>query len=141
MLTIEERLASLETRNAILERSQRRWRKVGLLGSVIAGLGLTMGQAASTKPGPLVASSLKIVDANGKSRVSIGVNLNNVGIVVLDEKGKERIAIGEGKNPTGGDGTGVTLFDAQGRPRLSIGVSEQGQGIVQLDENGKPVRP
>ncbi len=140
MRTLEDRLAYLETRNAILERTDRRWRKVGIVGVVGAGIGMFMGQASAPKAGPLVGTSLSIVDAQGKNRVVIGVNEGGAGIALLDEKGKERLAIGEGKNPSQGDGTGIILFDSLSRPRLSIGVGERGQGISQFDENGKPAR-
>lgn len=140
MQSLEDRLADLEVRNAILERTDRRWRKAGVFGVIFSGAAMFMGQASSPRPGPMNATSLSIVDSTGKPRIVLGVDKANAGIVILDDKGIQRISVGEGRNGAQGDGAGISLFDPEGKPRLSIAANEGGSGIIKLDANGKPVR-
>ncbi len=91
---IEERLESLERQN-------RRMKLAGLAGLVIAGAVVLTGLAGSAggqagKAANIIrATGFVLVDAQGRTRAALDMNLNTPELVLYDANGKKRAALFE----------------------------------------------
>jgi len=86
----------LEKRMAKLERENRIWRAGGIVAFVlVAGLAL-MGQAAKKEiPDVIETHALRILDKDGRSRISMAVDTDSKpGLTLSDKKGDERAWFG-----------------------------------------------
>jgi len=64
-------------------------------------------------------------------RVTMGVDKNGGGVILIDEKGQPRLAMGVGEG-----GSNLSLMDAKGTPRVSLAASKDGPSVLLVDEKG-----
>ena len=115
---------NLENRIAELEK-QTKLQRFGIFGLGIT-LVATMLLAMTTEaPTDLTASSLTILNKEGKPTISIGAE----GLALLDENSKARIAMGV--NPQDMS-AGIAFMDNNSAPRIAIGTNETGDAGITL---------
>ena len=113
--------ASLSARIAQLERSLQRTRRI--TGAILSLFGATLLVGAAT-PAPnrtLELNSLKIVDAEGKVRLLLTAA---TGLSVLDADGTTRASLG-----VDGDGPGLILFGGKSVGRAILNVNRDGPAL------------
>ncbi|HYJ33633.1 MAG TPA: hypothetical protein VE326_10480 [Candidatus Binatia bacterium] len=124
---------SLEQRIGRLERQNRRYRLGGAILVLASAAALCIGMSAPRKT--LETDLLLIKDANGTTRMILGMADDGPAITMLDEKGKLRANIGvTAKGPE------FDFLDASETPRLSMSIDDkQVPRVNLLDSKGTQV--
>jgi hypothetical protein len=124
---------SLERRIERLERQNRRYRLGGAILILASAAALCIGMSAPRKT--LETDLLLIKDANGTTRMILGMADDGPAITMLDEKGKLRANIGvTSKGPE------FDFLDASETPRLSMSIDDkQVPRLNLLDNRGTQV--
>lgn len=135
---------------AHLERQIRHLR-LAVVGMALAGVAI-MTMAATVGPGPIRATSLTILDAQGRERILLGSPVAagafrkrtdgaTSSLVFLGEDGSDRLIVGQnppprinGKTyPRIGEVWGMVLHDPKGSERGGMGFIDSGRVVVALD--------
>ena len=126
--------ATLEQRIERVERENRRLKIAALTALLGLGGAFSLGAAASP-PQKLEAETIVLRDAQGKSRIVLGVDEEGPGIAFLDTKGKLRLNLGLAK-----EGPAVDLLDAAEHPRATLLLTEDhGPSLHFVDKKGSQV--
>ena len=127
-MNIEQRILNLENKIRI-----QRTALVVLVSTF--GVSILMGLSQGTTRGDatfnnVIASSITIVDKDGKKVIAIGSGSaeEGAGITIMDTASIPRIAIGINLEDNGG---GIAFLDTNSNPRIAMGTNEKGEaGIV-----------
>ena len=126
--------ATLEQRIERVERENRRLKIAALTALLGLGGAFSLG-AAANPPQKLEAETIVLRDAQGKSRIVLGVDEEGPGIAFLDTKGKLRLNLGLAK-----EGPALDLLDAAEHPRATLLLTEdQGPILHFVDKKGSQV--
>jgi len=119
------------------------------------------GQEKSQGPSTLSARAFNLVDAEGKTRITISVSKDGyAGVGIWDGQGKKRVVLGVAKDGSPGisfyDGNerqrgglgfstaesgGLGLYDSEGRLRASLGLDDRSNaGLTVYGKDGRPIR-
>ncbi len=103
----------------------------GFCGTLLLQSGVALAQQ-DNGPKVLTASSINIVDADGKTRMTVGINDRKVGMVVMSPAGTPRVALG-----TDGEEAGLIMTFTDGKNAFHAGVKDQGSGMNIWNTQGK----
>jgi len=114
-----------------LERQNRRMKLAGVGALVIAAAFLLMGQASGPRTLPEVrANSFVLVDAQGRQRATLSMDMNEPGLALRDASGAIRAMLANSpQGPTLG------LLDANGKAAATLAVLSDGPLLGMLDAN------
>jgi hypothetical protein len=127
-MQVESLEQSLAQRIERLERQNRRYRVGGAIAILAGAAALCIGMSAPRKT--LETDLLLIKDANGATRMILGMADDGPAITMLDEKGKLRANMGvTDKGPE------FDLLDSSETPRLSMFIDEKQVPRVNLLDN------
>lgn len=119
----ERDLGHLIERMERLERSGRRWKRLGILSVAGVGLLLSTGATRPAAPSKLDVAQIVVRDKDGKARLTIGTDKSGSPYMVLsnkDELPRFSLGLGGGPNPT--DNPYLNFSDGEFRPRLLMGL-------------------
>jgi len=119
---------SLALRIERLERQNRRYQVGGAITILAAAAALCIGMSAPRKT--VETDLLLIKDANGTTRMILGMADDGPAITMLDEKGKLRANIGVSDK-----GPEFDFLDASETPRLQMFIDEKQVPRVNLLDN------
>jgi hypothetical protein len=127
---------ALERRIEKVERENRRLKIAALIAVLCLGGALSLGAAANPpQQQKLEAETIVLRDAEGKTRIVLGVDKEGPGIAFLDAKGKLRMNLGLAK-----EGPALDLLDAAEQPRATLLLTEdQGPILNFVDKKGSQV--
>ena len=125
---------ALERRIEKVERENRRLKIAALIAVLGLGGAFSLG-AAANPPQKLEADKIVLRDAEGKTRIVLGIDEEGPGIAFLDAKGKLRMNLGLAK-----EGPALDLLDAAEHPRATLLLTEdQGPILNFVDKKGSQV--
>ncbi len=145
--------STIEQRFERLERTVKRQR-LALTALGMGGAAALLTAFAPARPGTIVATGIRIVDAAGKPRILIGApppgqgrrrqDAQTASIVVLGPDGVDRLILGEeptvrvgGKAyPRIASAYGLLIHDAQGNERGGFAFLDNGRAVMSLDRAG-----
>ena len=123
---------TIEQRMELLERTNRRWRRLACTMAVLIVAAVGIG-AAQMNEDELVLRKLVIQDEEGRERIVLDTNRHGAGMTYYDANGKGRIE--SGTKVTGDAWT--THFDANGKKRIVSATYPSGNAsIYHSDANG-----
>jgi hypothetical protein len=126
----------LEQRLARLERGNRRMKRIGVLGLVVAAAVLLSGQAKGKDLQDLVVGSLTLKDKDGKTRAQLHVDEDgSASLLFRDKDGKTRALLSVLANGP----PGLYLYDKYGRARAALYV-DAGVPVLNLSDKGGRTR-
>ncbi len=127
---IEPTVGTLAQRLNIMERQNRRLKRMGMV--ILAGATVLtlMGQARLSRT--VEAEKFILKDASGKVRAEIGMGEKGPALRFRAEDGKFRIGLG-----LVGDEHGLFLLDANERKQATLGVGSLGPALMLYDNKGK----
>ncbi len=103
----------------------------GVLGLAIGGVILLKGQALP-QPKTMQAQKFVVVDADGRTRASLGMFLDEPELKLYDAEGKTRVWLMALREQSG-----IRVLDSKGSVLAGFGVSEVGPAVGLKDQNGK----
>src|SRR5688572_1165069 len=117
----------LETRLRVVE-----W-ALGVLVLLVIVLAAMLWNRSPRQEALVAQESFRLVDAEGRLRVSINADAEGTRLRLYDTKEERRLslAVDESGSP------GIALFDPAGNLRAEVAVIEKGAELALLDENGK----
>jgi hypothetical protein len=117
----------LETRLRVVE-----W-ALGVLVLLVIVLAAMLWNRSPRQEALVAQESFRLVDAEGRLRVSINADAEGTRLRLYDAKEERRLslAVDEAGSP------GIALFDPAGNLRAEFAVIEKGAELALLDENGK----
>ncbi|MBC8308917.1 MAG: hypothetical protein H8E83_00205 [Planctomycetes bacterium] len=128
-MNIEQRILNLENKIRM-----QRTALVALVSTI--GVSMLMGLSQDTKSEDatfknVIASSITIVDKDGKHVITIGSGSEEEGpgIAIMDGGSIPRIAIGINPEDNGG---GIAFMDTKSNPRIAMGTNEKGEAGIAL---------
>ncbi len=121
---------NLETRVKQLERQNRRFKQLGAVAIVLAGVAVAMGQEAPKKPKTIEAEKFVVVDGRGKHRATLGMEGGNPTLVLADLAGKPLMTF-----RTRNGKSAMYIFDANGTPRVELALAKRGPVLNFIGEN------
>ena len=130
-----ERLKRLESKQAELQRTNRRLGTAAGALLLITGALALMGQTATQQPQSLEAEQLVLRSSDGKVRGAFGINPDGaVGLNLADAKGHTRVTL-----DISADGSpGLDFYDSQGRLGATFALGSTGTaGLGLYDAGGK----
>lgn len=93
------------------------------------GFGCLLGQVALPNPQAETVRAMQIVDADGRVRITLGMNNGEPGIWLLDEQGTTRAALGQL-----GDGSAFSMTTRDGKLALHFSLRNDGDARLSLSE-------
>ena len=118
---IEERINKLEIRCRV--------QRFGLFALGLSLLATILLGMTNAKPTDLTASSLSIINNEGKPTIMLG----SEGFTILDENGVPRIAMGINAKDKS---VGLAFLDKNSQPRIALGTQENGSAGITLIGGG-----
>ena len=124
---------TIEQRMDLLERTNRRWRRLACTMAVLIVAGVGIG-AAQMNEDELTLRKLVIQDEEGRKRIVLDTNERGASIVHYDANGQGRIR--SGTYPSGN--ASMTHYDAKEKMRIDSGAFANGDASTTYsDMNGK----
>lgn len=142
---VADRLAKLEAATRRLERERRRWRIVGTMLTVGAGLIATAGAAmddeAAEGPKSVEAGEFILRDKEGRTRAALTIRPDGTpGLAFYDEKATMRMSLDLGAGDENDDDTpGVNIYGHDGELRAAMTIRPDGTpGLGFFDKGRNP---
>jgi hypothetical protein len=151
---------SLEARIALLERENKRFRRIGVVGAagLVLAACLSMAQASGSMPQALEVSELRVVNADGVVRATLTCDAEDSALNLFDEWGNKRTELlatplesiltyydkaGEKQVvlTTGYNDHGLYFMDPEGKDRIALVGLAEDTGLYFPDDLGLYVKP
>jgi hypothetical protein len=130
MRTNDNSVEALWSRLELLERQNRRIKRLGTILIFIAGSIFLMGQAAKTSR-PVEATKFILKNAKGKKKAELGIRLDGPELAFYDDKEQTLLSIGLLE-----EGPGFLVFSSDGKKIASLSSTATGPTLSLGDQNG-----
>jgi hypothetical protein len=130
-------MMDLESRIELLERQNRRMKRLGLAALMIVGILACMGQSKPQPAGTLTAEKFVVVDAKGQARATLGMQDGSPQFTLTNSRGQNAVLI---EVPATPDKPAIYLRDPQESAMLELAMTMNGPVIHLTDKSGVRAR-
>lgn len=128
---------NVESRIEILERQNRRMKRIGSAAVMLAGIAVCMGQSKPQSAGTLTAEKFVVVDAKGLARATLGMQDGAPRFTLTNSRGQNAVLI---EVPATPDKPALYLRDPQESSMLELAMTMNGPVIHLSDKSGVRAR-
>jgi hypothetical protein len=129
-------MTELSNRVEKLEQENRRLKRIGLAAAVVMGLAALLGQARP-QPKEIKAQSFVVVDEQDRTRATLGLDDDGVGLTLRDAAGRPVAQLQVAKTP---DKAALYMRDPKESSGVELAMTMNGPVLHLADKTGPRVR-